>query len=91
MKLTNEILLKNKSFGDSPRSSGSQSASSASAIGENDQVLKVKYILLAKKLFKKEEEKRELLEQLELTQEGLQSENHNTKSEIIIFQDKFNK
>ncbi|EGC28452.1 hypothetical protein DICPUDRAFT_85458 [Dictyostelium purpureum] len=55
-----------RNLGDSPRSSGSQSASSASTIRENDQVLKVKYISLEKQLFKKEEEKRELLEQLEL-------------------------
>ncbi|EGC31357.1 hypothetical protein DICPUDRAFT_156789 [Dictyostelium purpureum] len=31
----------------------------------------------------------ELLEQLELAQEGLQSENYNIKSEITIIQDKF--
>ncbi|EGC29452.1 hypothetical protein DICPUDRAFT_84525 [Dictyostelium purpureum] len=35
--------------------------------------------------------RREILEQLELAQESLQSENHNTKSEITILQDKFSK
>ncbi|EGC37120.1 hypothetical protein DICPUDRAFT_94142 [Dictyostelium purpureum] len=64
-----------ESVGGAPRSSGSQSASSASANSENDQALKAlqeKCISLEKQLFKKEEEKRELLEQLEIAQEQIQ-------------------
>ncbi|EGC29308.1 hypothetical protein DICPUDRAFT_159123 [Dictyostelium purpureum] len=53
IKSTKGYIKELESVSYSPRSSGSQSASSASAIRENDQVLKVKFISLAKQLFKK--------------------------------------
>ncbi|EGC32223.1 hypothetical protein DICPUDRAFT_81929 [Dictyostelium purpureum] len=87
-KFPKVILRSQKSFGDYPHSSASQSASSASTNRENYQVLKRKYISLEKQLFKRRGEER-TFRTIRISQEGLQSENHIIKSEITILQDKF--